>query len=297
MTRFPSLEFGVMVQGSDVWSRMIYAGANQPLPPMEDPTKAFTRIFSGSNLSPAQLALLLKRRQSVLDYAQGSMTSLSQKIGADDRVRVQQHQDSIRQIEKQILAQTAACQPPTVGGVDLNDINNYPTIGQTQMDLLVASLACDQTRVASLQWSHSVSDIPFPWLGIGTGHHTLSHKDDSDTVSQDQLVQINTWYAKQFAYLLKKLDSVPETNGTTLLDNSLVLWVNELAKGNVHSHNPLPVVIGGSCGGALKTGRWVQYQPAQPHNNLLVSVANAMGTNITTFGNPAYCTGALSRLT
>jgi hypothetical protein len=165
------------------------------------------------------------------------------------------------------------------------------------MDLLVSSLACDQTRVASLQWSHSVSDIPFPWLGIGTGHHTLSHKDDSDTTSQDQLVQINTWYAQQFAYLLGKLDAVPESNGTTLLDNCLVIWMNELAKGNVHSHNPLPVVIAGKCGGALRTGRYLTYPNAVPHNNLLVSIANAMGTNITTFGNPAYCTGALTNLT
>jgi hypothetical protein len=296
-TRFPSLEFGVMVQSSDVWSRMIYAGSDQPLPPMEDPVKAFARVFAGSQLSQAQLAILLKRRQSVLDYAQGSLSSLGPKIGADDRVRVLQHQDSIRQIEKQILAQTAACQLPTVNGMDLNDINNYPAIATLQMDQLVASLACDQTRIASLQFSHSVSDIPFPWLGIGTGHHTLSHKDDSDTVSQDQLVQINTWYAKQFAYLLKKLDSVPESNGSTLLDNCLVIWMNELAKGNVHSHNPLPVVIAGKCGGALRTGRWLNYANAQPHNNVLVSVANAMGTNITTFGNPAYCTGPLSNLT
>jgi hypothetical protein len=296
-TRFPSLEFGVMVQKADVWSRMIYAGANQPLPPMEDPVKAFARVFAGSNLNQAQLATLLKKRQSVLDYAQKSLDRLGPNVSADDRLRLQQHQDSIRAIEKQLIAQTAACQPPSVGTIGLTDINNYPSIAKTQMDMLVASLACDQTRIASLQFSHSVSDIPFPWLGIGTGHHTLSHKDDSDTVSKGQLVQINTWYATQLAYLLKQLDSVPEADGTTLLDNCLVLWVNELAKGNVHSHNPLPVVIAGKCGGAIRVGRYVTYASAQPHNNLLVSVANAMGTSITTFGNPGYCTGPLSNLT
>jgi hypothetical protein len=292
-TRFPSLEFGVMVQSSDVWSRMIYSGANQPLPPMEDPTRAFSRIFTGSQLSAQQLAILLKRRQSTLDYAQGSLASFAPRISAEDRQRVLQHQDSIRQIEAQLLAQTSACAAPAVSSVKLNDINNYPVIGKTQMDILVSALACGQTRIASLQWSRSVSDIPMPWLNIGTGHHTLSHKPDTDAMSQAQLVSINTWYAEQFAYLLQKLDSVQESNGT-LLDNCLVVWINELAKGNVHSHQPWPVVIAGKCGGVIRTGRFVSYSLAPTHNDFLVSIANAMGTKITTFGNPAYCTGPLS---
>jgi hypothetical protein len=296
-TRFPSLEFGVMVQNADVWARMIYSGANQPLPPMEDPVAAFSRIFAGSTLSAAQQAILLKRRQSTLDYVQSSLSGLSGRIGSDDKVRVDQHLNSVQQIEKQLLAQTGACTPPMVTKIDLTKVANYPQIGQTQMDLLVASLACDQTRIASLQWSHSVSDIPMPWLNISTGHHTLSHDADTDAPSQMSLVQINTWYAQQFAYLLKGLDSVMESDGTTLLDNCMVMWINELAKGNVHSHQPLPVVIAGSGGGALRSGRLVTYSPQQPHNNLLVSLANAMGTNITTFGNPAYCTGPLSNLT
>ena len=296
-TRFPSLEFGVMVQNSDVWARMIYSGANQPLPPMEDPVAAFARIFAGSTLSAAQTAILLKRRQSVLDYVQGSLTGLSGRIGSDDRVRVQQHLNSVQQIEKQLLAQTGACSAPTVTSTDLTNVANYPAIGKTQMDLLIASLACDQAHVASLQWSHSVSDIPMPWLNISTGHHTLSHTADTDSPDQASLVQINTWYAQQFAYLLQGLDAVIESDGSTLLDNCLVLWINELSKGNIHSHQPLPVVIAGSAGGALRSGRFVTYSPQQPHNNLLVSIANAMGTSITTFGNPAYCTGPLSNLT
>jgi hypothetical protein len=295
-TRFPSLEFGVMVQSSDVWARMIYSGANQPLPPMEDPVAAYQRIFSGSTVSSAQAAILLQRRKSVLDYVQTSLGGLSTRVSSDDRVRVQQHQDSVRQIEKQLLAQTGACTPPMVTAIDRKNVANYPAIGKVQMDLLVAALACDQTRVASLQWSRSVSDIPMPWLNISTGHHTLSHTPDTDTASQASLVQIDTWYATQFAYLLQGLDAVTEADGSTLLDNCMVVWVNELSKGNIHSHQPLPVVIAGGCGGALRTGRLVTFSPQQPHNNLLVAIANVMGTNITTFGNPSYCTGALPNL-
>jgi hypothetical protein len=184
--------------------------------------------------------------------------------------------------------------PPTVQTLNLTEINNYPAVAKVQTDLLVAALACDQTRIASLQFSHSVSDIPMPWLSIGTGHHTLSHTPDTDAVSQAALVSINTWYATQFAYLLHGLDAVTESDGTTLLDNCMVIWINELSKGNVHSHQPLPVVIAGKLGGALNTGRVLSFSPQQPHNNFLVTVANLMGTNITTFGDPTFCTGPLS---
>jgi Protein of unknown function (DUF1552) len=295
-TRFKSLEFGAYVQSSDVWSRMIYADKNQPLPPMEDPVKAYARIFSGSQLDPAALALLLKRRQSVLDHASGTLDKLAASVGTDDRIRVQGHADSVRQIEKQLLAKTAACTPPNASGtIDLSKDENYEAVGKLMMDMIVATVACDQTRVASLQFSHSVSMMTFPSLGISDGHHDLSHVGDNDATAKAKLVAINTFYAKQFAYLLGKLDSVKESNGS-LLDNSLVLWVNELAKGNVHSHNPLPVVMAGKCGGAIKTGRYLKLPQSQPHNNLLVSVANAMGVPLTTFGNPAYCTGPLSAL-
>ena len=291
-TRFKSLEFGAHVRESDVWSRMVYSGANQPVPPMEDPTKAYTRLFAGTNLTPAQLQRLLLRRQSVLDHATGTLDQLQKSMGTGDRERVQAHLESVRQIEKQLIAKSQACIPPTVGTLDLTKPETFQAVGRLQMDMIVAALACDQTRVASMQFSRSVSQMTFPSLGIGDAHHDLSHMGDTDTVAKDKLIAINNYYAKEVAYLLGKLDAVKESNGT-LLDNSLVLWVNELAKGNSHSHAPLPVVIAGKCGGALRTGRYVQFSQQQPHNNLLVSVANAMGVGITTFGNPAYCTGAL----
>ena len=295
-TRFKSLEFGVYVRNSDVWSRMIYAGSNQPLPPMEDPVKAYARLFAGRELDNAALALLLKRRQSVLDHATATLDGLGQKVDSADRARVQAHAEAVRQIEKQILAQSAACVQPTPSGtIDTSKPENYEATGKVMMDMLVAALACDQTRIASLQFSRSVSNMNFPSLGISDGHHDLSHLGDTDPNAKTKLIAINNHYAKQFAYLLGKLDAVKETNGS-LLDNSLVVWVNELAKGNVHSHSPLPVVLAGKCGGALRTGRYLKLASQQTHNNLLVSIANAMGIGITTFGNPAYCTGALASL-
>lgn len=294
-TRLKSLELGAYVGSADIWSRMIYSGANQPLPPIEDPTKAFQTLFSGTNLSPDALARLMKRRQSVLDAAAGSLDAMGKSLGGDDKARLDQHAASVRDIEKQLLTQAQSCVPPTVSPIDRNKPENYEPTLRIMIDMMVAALACDQTRVASLQCSRSVSNVSYPKLGVTEGHHDLSHFTDADTTARDKLIKINTFYAQQFAYLLQKLDAVKESDGS-LLDNSLVVWVNELSKGNVHSHSPQPFLLAGKARGALKGGRLLKMGTATPHNNVLVSVANLMDVPLTTFGNAAYCTGGITNI-
>jgi len=157
------------------------------------------------------------------------------------------------------------------------------------------ALACDLTRVGTIQWERSVGDVRFTWLGITRGHHAISHDPDTNTDSVELLTKINTWYAGQFAYVLDKLACIKEGTGT-MLDNTLVFWCNELSRGNAHSHPDMPFVLAGRAGGALKTGRFLQFpkKPAVPHNNLLVSIMNAMGLPDQTCGNPAYCTGPIT---
>jgi hypothetical protein len=161
------------------------------------------------------------------------------------------------------------------------------------MDLLVLALACGQTRVATFQWSRSVSDVRFTWLGIDDSHHALSHLPDTDTMAKDKLAAINSWYAERFASLLEKLKGYEEGEGT-LFDQCLLLWCNELAKGNVHSRIDAPYVLAGSAGGALRTGRFLRYSGDVPHNNLLVSILNTFGVPDTTFGRREWCTGTLT---
>lgn len=154
------------------------------------------------------------------------------------------------------------------------------------------ALQCDLTRVASLQWSNSVGQIRHTWQGISGAHHDMSHEGDSHSAAQESLTKINVWYAEQLAYLLGKLAATPEGNGT-MLDNTAVLWCNELSKGNSHTHNPMMYVLAGGAGGAIPTGRSLSF-PNGRVNNLLVSLCNAFGDPLNTFGNPAYCSGPLA---
>jgi hypothetical protein len=176
--------------------------------------------------------------------------------------------------------------------LDARKNDNAPALGKLQMDLMVMALACDLTRVASLMWTNSVGQMSFPWIGITDRQHDLSHNGDSDTVSKDKLIKMNTWYSEQFAYLLTRLNDVKEGAGT-LLDNTLVLWGNELGKGNSHTRDNIPFVLAGGAGGAVKTGQYL-VADKRPHNDLLLAVCHAMGmTGLTTFGDSRFCTGVL----
>ena len=302
-TKLRSLELGVQVGSADDWGRMVYQAANQPLTPEDNPALSYQRLFGTAGTSPEAFARLRARRRSVLDAVTAQFQAVSARVGAGDRARLDEHATALRDIETRLDAQarpSAACtNPATPAAVtDLSHNDSFPTIGKLQMDLLALALTCDLTRVASLQWSRSVSMTRFTWLTptITDAHHDLSHRGDDDAPAQEKLLRINTWYAAQLAYLLAKLASAQETDGSRLLDSTLLLWSNELGKGNAHSRQNAPYVLAGQAGGALRTGRFLSYTGDLPHNNLLVSVLQAMDVPVTKFGKEEWCTGALTGL-
>ena len=135
-----------------------------------------------------------------------------------------------------------------------------------------------------MQITNSVGNPRMRWLDIDEGHHTISHEPDSNEEAYEQLVKINTWYSEQVAYMAQKLKDTPEPGGDgNMLDHTTIIWTNELGKGNSHTRNSIPfVMVGGGLG--YKTGRSLNFG-GQPHNRLLLSIAEAMGAP-ETFGNP-----------
>src|SRR5262249_15275978 len=142
--------------------------------------------------------------------------------------------------------------------------------------------------VATLQYTNSVGGAKMRWLGIEEGHHELSHKPDDDAESQDMLTHINKWFSEQLAYLAQRLAETPEPGGGgSMLDNTLIVWTNELGKGNSHTLDNIPFVLVGN-GLDFRMGRSVKYHKL-PHNRLLLSLAHGMGHRIERFGNPDFC--------
>jgi hypothetical protein len=305
-TKLKSLELGVESgSAGTVWGYTSYTAASQPLPPDNSPASVFTRVFSQLGTSTTDAQRLAAERKSVLDAVIASYTQLNPKLGTFDRGKLDAHLSTIRDLETRVTATGAtlgaSCVKPAMPTGDYKMNASFPAVGKLQMDLLVMAMACDQTRVGTLQFENSVGGTQFTWVDptITRGHHDMSHDDDSNADTMEKLTKINVWYAQQLNYLITALAAVPEPTATgmgTMLDNTVIVWCNELAKGNVHSHSPQPFVLAGGAGGALQTGRYLQLGGKPPHNNLLVSLINMMGGTATTFGNPAYCTGPLAGL-
>ena len=300
-TKFGSLQFGVQTEmhGGNPLSFISYTGPLQPIPSEPNPQKAFDRIFMDIEVGdPAALATLRAQRHSVLDFVKGSFDSLNPKLGVSDRQKLDQHLTQVREIEKRIDLGAVGenCSVPPYSPVtDYNANENYPAVTKLMMDMIVMSFACDLTRVSTLQWSAGNSYTIFGWLGQSADHHEMSHSDFAFAEHYNQLVALNRWYAEQLAALIQAMKDVPEGDGS-MFDSTVILWWNELARGNAHDFDNMPYLLAGSCSGYFNTGRHLHYEGAS-HNDLLVSLLNAMDLPDQTFGVPEYCTGPLPGLT
>jgi hypothetical protein len=283
-TRFGSLEYGVLVPNrADTWTRMVYAGANKPVTPIDDPYQMFDKLY-GQSRDRESL-------KSVLDEIHQDLAAVSAALPAEDRRILEEHAALVRGFEQELAAhrQEVAHAVPTLEQGILDDNDHMPRASRMQIELVVAALAADFTRVATLQYTNSVGEPRMKWLGIDEGQHGLSHEPNSNADAQEKLTKINTWYAGEVAHLAQRLAATPEPGGDgSLLDHTTILWTNELGEGNSHSHDDIPwLLVGGGLG--FKTGRAVQF-PGVSHNRLLVTLARAMGhESLASFGNPDYC--------
>lgn len=297
-TPFNSLELAVRVTSANPRTRLSYSGPNQPIPPESSPYAVFERLFSEFGASAADIAQLKAERKSVIDVVKTQIETLENEVAPEDRLKIEAHLDGIREIEVRLESANnfgAACEEPMLGPeMDHLANDNYPAISRLQLDLLVMAFACDLTRSSSFMWNGSTSGQTFPWLGINTSHHDLSHEGDSNTAAKNNLVEINTWYAGEVAYLLDKLAAIPEGDGT-MLDNTIVLWGNELGKGNNHTHKQVPFVLAGGKNAGIVGGRFLKVTDVA-NNRLLVSVLDALGVAVDTYGDLDDGTGGLPGL-
>lgn len=290
-TRFGAMTLGIDTpDASDPRTRLSYTAAERPVVPQKDPVAAVAQFFGGQ---PNSQQSTYDYREQVLRSVRRDIGRVKGYVGAEDRATLQAHEALVAQLQKNLdVASSLTCQAPEVQA-NLS----YQAEGKVMMDLIAQAIACGATRIASLQWDRAVSHRTFPWLGLSNdkdtdGHHKLAH--DATDSALNKLIKINTWYAEQFAYLLKALDSYPEGDGT-VLDNTVVLWCSEMANG-VHNLSNMNLVLGGSCGGHFKTGDFHDFDRDTYYGNLLVELGKAMGSSMNSFGDGSYCTGGLPAL-
>jgi hypothetical protein len=272
-----------------------------PRPPLLDPAAIWKTLF-GSFVPAAGKPNWDK---SILDYVDKRYTSLSAKLGAADKQRIEQHLSSIRDLER-ALAQTVAarCNPPSLidtsdydpsAGLNSDDTGAIkdlvtdaaiPKVGKLMLDMLVMALACDRTSVASFMWTDSEAKHTYPWLDLP---ETFYFYQNGGGYQPQECAQIGTWYASQNSYLLQQMAKV-DMGGHSLLDESVVFFGSEVSNPASHRKENMPFLLAGG-GGGLRGGRWLTYDSVS-HNDLLVAILDLFGYRVAKFGDEQYCSGA-----
>ncbi len=290
------------------------ADNNSPIGPAVDPQVIWKDLFgsiSGSGPADTSAAAALKRKQSILDFVDKRYDTLAAKLGAADKLRLQEHLTKIRDLETSLAVITngsAICsQVPAVSTSDYNPHPAYsddgtvvdgstdaaiPKVGKFMMDMMVMAFACKIAPVGTLQWSDTEAKHTFPWLNLNKGQHHHFYQHDGG-FQPAECEAIGTWYSKQHAYLLQALDSVV-VGDHSLLDETVVFFGSELQEPPTHNKQNMPFLLAG--GGGLNTGtagRWLK-KKGESHNDLLVSILNLFGDDRKSFGTAKYCAGAMS---
>jgi len=252
-SRFRSLQIGVSQEsfGESIQRNMSWAGYNRPLPPEMLPHKLFDRLFGEREEG------WVNRRRSILDAVREDAISFKKVLPKDDAVRLDEHLSAIRDIERAITglpAEYRRVEAPEYDG----DMKDWPRIAKLQSDLLAQALVTRQTRVASYMLTKGQGLSRFPWLGLTAArHHDYTHADGlapgaDGADGQRVLRDICRWHVEEFAYLLGKLRSIPEGDGT-VLDHTCLLYAHEHAEANPHKNSGLAMIVAGHTG-KLATG-------------------------------------------
>ncbi|MGH7437151.1 MAG: DUF1552 domain-containing protein [Polyangiaceae bacterium] len=340
-SRTPYANVPLMAQSSadyqqrGVDTRMLYDASGGFVDPFTSPSAAVSTLFPGATAStttqgPDKKTFL---RQKVAAQRNHDLTALEARLCGEDRQQLQNLQAIWNQAEMQAqnaAMAAAACMAPSVpaapdGGTGTDP---FPTYVDAMSNILGMTLACDLTRVASLQLSHALSPVTHSWLGSSqtSTHHNYSHQgpswlgalgadpyaSPSPVASQypQQLVDIESWYAQKVADLAYTLSQLKTATGKNLLDQTLICWGTELDMGAAHNHDDTPFVVLGSANGQLKTGQLLTFPMDladsgnedkavtnhRAHNDLLLTLAKVMGVNLSTFGEASLCSGPITEM-
>ncbi len=303
-TQLASLELGIesnaMVGNCDGGASCAYTNTiawrtpTTPLPIENDPRAVFERLFgtSGSTDPEARLARM-RRDRSILDLVNAELRGLGQVVGPGDRAKLDEYAEAIRDIERRIaMAEEQNTRELPVVDQPIGVPSDYAEHAKLMMDLLALAYQTDLTRISTFMLAREVSGRAYPEVGVPDSHHPLSHHQD-EPAKLNRLHLINEYQFQQFAYLVAKLDAIPEGDGS-MLDSTLFLYGTGISDSNTHFHDDLPIALVGGKSAGIDGGRYVRYPQDTPLANLHVTILEKLGTPVEAFGDS---TGRLGRLT
>ncbi len=210
---------------------------------------AFERLF-GNGEDPKVREERNHWRRSILDLVADDTSRLLKRVGRQDQIKLDEYLSTIREVEQRIEQterEDAAARPQ----IDLPEgrPEAFEEHCRLMMDLLVLGFQTDSTRVATMMLDGEGSNRAYKMIGVKDGHHELSHHRNEEA-KVEQLRQIDKHLVSQFAYLIERMESVREGDGT-LLDHSMIVYGSGISDGNRHRHDELPIIIAGSANGRI----------------------------------------------
>jgi hypothetical protein len=292
-TKFPSLELGcdrgAQAGNCDSGYSCAYStniswrSDTTPQAKEIDPRLAFERLFSVGGAGEQQ-AKREKFKRSVLDYVLEDARDLRGKLGIKDQRKLDEYLTSVRELEGRIAAagkntDTPIPDYPIPAGIP----KDYAEHIRLMYDLVALAFQGDLTRVSTFVVANEGSNRAYPFINVPDGHHDLSHHG-GDPKKHEKIREINRFHVTQLAYFLEKLQGISEGE-RSLLDNSMIMYGSGLGDGNAHDHGNLPIVLAGSGGGTIRTGRHLRFEKETPLNNLFLSMLDRLEASVDTLGD------------
>jgi hypothetical protein len=305
LTPLPSLELGIdpVISGIDSnvgYTRLYgsYISWRSPSTPVAreiNPRLAYERLFGvlRRDTASARDKRASEDNKALLDLVLDDANSLRRQLGRDDQFKLDEYLDSVREVERRLeffsKPDPRQWRPPTSPGEDIAAPKGAPGDHQEHvrlmLDLMVLAFWTDATRISTFMFANDVSGKNFSSLipGVRGGHHEYSHHQNKPE-KYEPYSKINRWHCEQLAYFMDKLAAIREGDGT-LLDNSMLLFGSSFSDGNSHKPSNLPIVLAGTAGGKIQSGRYIACPKNTPLCNLYVSMLDRMGTPVDAFGD------------
>ncbi len=297
-TRFASLELGceagAMAGNCDSGYSCAYSssvswrGASTPNAKEVSPRAVFERLFGGGDelVKAESKAKRDLYKKSVLDFVLEDAETLRRQTGLRDQQKIDEYLESVREIERRLFSFEQADVSLALAGADVPERGVPRDRGEhirLMGDMMVLAFQTDMTRVCTLMFANDGSNRPYREIEITEGHHDISHHG-KDPEKLKKKKQIDSYHVEQLAYILKKMQSIKEPEGT-LLDNSMIVYGAGISDGDRHNHDDLPLLLCGGGGGRLPGAQHFQFPKNTPMNNLFVTMLDKVGVDVETLGD------------
>ena len=305
-TRFSSLELGTdpgrQAGGCDSGyscaysSNISWSSESTPVGKEVNPRLVFERLFAGGTKREVDQSVAERQamQRSILDFISEDAKQLQRSLSRNDNRKLDEYLTGVREVERRIDVGTQAPDLDTELDYDVpaGIPKDYREHIRLMCDMMVLAFQTDSTRIATMMFANAGDNKNYRNIDVPDGHHDLSHHRD-DPVKLEKITRINRFHVEQLSYLLTKMKSIPEGD-RSLLDNSMIVYGSGISDGNRHNNENLPILLAGSGGGTIETGRHVRYDTETPMCNLFMSMLARMNVDVPYIGDS---TGYLSRLT